>query len=67
MAEAVDADIYGGHWRKVNWDWVDTLVSMSQHMLDFMRPKLPDSLDVRVVPGGVDLDKWTLRREPGRG
>lgn len=66
IAEAVDADIYGGHWKKVNWDFVDTLVCMSKHMIDFMRPRLPDSLNVVHVPGGVDLDKWTMRREPER-
>ena len=66
IAEAVDADIYGGHWRKVNWDWVDGLVCMSKHMHDFMKPKLPDTLPVHHVPGGVDLDKWTYRRNPVR-
>jgi hypothetical protein len=66
IAEAVDADIYGGHWRKVNWDWVDGLVCMSKHMTDYMRPKLPESLPVYHVPGGVNLDKWTFRRDPTR-
>jgi hypothetical protein len=66
IAEAVDADIYGGHWRKVNWDFVDALVCMSRHMIDYMRPHLPESLPVHYVPGGVDLDKWTLRRDPSR-
>ena len=70
IAEAVDADIYGGHWKKVNWDWVDGLVCMSQHMLRWMQsqpPRLPDSLVTHHVPGGVDLDKWTLRRDRARG
>jgi glycosyltransferase involved in cell wall biosynthesis len=66
IVEAVDADIYARTFRKVNWDYVDTLVSMSQHMIDYMRPHLPDTLDVRHVPGGVDLDLWTMRREPER-
>jgi len=62
IVEAVDADIYANTFKKMNWDYVDTLVSMSQHMIDYMRPHLPDTLDVRHVPGGVDLDLWTLRR-----
>lgn len=67
VAEAVDADVYGGHWRHVNWDWVDGLVVMARHMHDYMRPRLPDTLPVHHVPGGVDLSRWTLRREPKRG
>ena len=66
IAEAVDADIWGGWFRSINWDWVDALVSMSKHMIDFMRPKLPDSLPVHHVPGGVDLDAWTMRRDATR-
>jgi len=70
IAEAVDADIYGGHWKAVDWSWVDGLVSMSQHMLRWMQsqpPHLPDTLVTHYVPGGVDLDKWTLRQESARG
>lgn len=70
IAEAVDADIYGGHWQKVNWNWVDALVTMSEHMLRWMRehpPGLPDNLPIHIIPGGVDLDAWTMRREPVRG
>ena len=66
IVEAVDIDIYAHTFRKVNWDYVDTLVSMSQHMIDYMRPHLPDTLDVRHVPGGVDLDAWTMRRDATR-
>jgi len=68
IAEAVDADIYGGQWKGVNWAWVDGLVCMSRHMLDYMRRNgLPDSVPVHLVPGGVDLSKWTMRRDQRRG
>lgn len=65
IAEAVDADIYGGHWKAVDWSWVDGLVCMSKHMLRWMEtqsPGLPDSLPRYHVPGGVDLDAWPMRR-----
>lgn len=66
IVEAVDVDIYhGAGWRKIDWDYVDVLVSMSKHMIDYMhRNGLPDSVKVVHVPGGVDLDRWTLRTGP---
>lgn len=70
IVEAVDADIYGGHWKAVDWTWVDGLVCMSKHMLRWMEttgPGLPDSLPRYHVPGGVDLDTWPMRREPVHG
>jgi len=70
IAEAVDADIYGGHWRGVDWSWVDGLVCMSKHMLRWMEthnPRLPDSLPRYHVPGGVDLGAWPMRRNQSHG
>jgi len=63
IAEAVDIDIYSGHSGAVNWDYVDALVVMAPHMLALLRDKvksLPDTLPIHVVPGGVDLERWTL-------
>jgi len=66
VVEAVDVDIYhGAGWRNIDWSYVDVLVCMSKHMIDYMRRNgLPDSVEVVHVPGGVDLDKWTLRTGP---
>ena len=66
VAEAVDIDIYAGHPGAVNWDFVDALVVMAPHMLALLRDKvnLPDALPVHVVPGGVDLERWTLIERP---
>lgn len=66
VAEAVDVDIYHtAGWKGIDWSFVDVLVCMSTHMIDFMRRNgLPDSVKVIHVPGGVDLDKWTLRTGP---
>jgi glycosyltransferase involved in cell wall biosynthesis len=68
VAEAVDIDIYAGHPGGVNWDYVDALVVMAPHMLRLLRrkfgKKIPPDLPVHVVPGGVDLEHFTLRKHP---
>lgn len=64
VAEAVDIDVYAGHWGNVNWAWVDALVVMAPHVLKLMT--LPPELPVHVVPGGVDLDRFSPRRDPAR-
>jgi hypothetical protein len=66
IVEAVDIDIYAGHPGAVNWEYVDALVVMAQHTLDLLRTKtkLRPGLPVHIVPGGVDLDRFTLRTGP---
>ena len=67
VAEAVDIDIYAGHSGAVNWDYVDALVVMAPHMLDLLQHKvksLPPDLPVHIVPGGVDLERFTLVERP---
>ena len=71
VAEAVDIDIYAGHLGAVNWDYVNALVFMAHHKRDLaMRKsggKIPKDLPIYIVPGGVDTDVWTYRRDPSRG
>ena len=66
VAEAVDIDIYAGHSGAVNWDYVDALVVMAPHMLALLsdKVKMPESQSIHVVPGGVDLERWTLVERP---
>jgi len=66
VAEAVDIDIYAGHPGAVNWDYVDALVVMAPHALALLRhkAKLPPDLPVHIVPGGVDLEQFTLVERP---
>lgn len=70
IAEAVDIDIYAGHLGGVNWDYVDALIFMAYHTKAFALErfsKLPPDLPVYIVPGGLNLTKWTMRRDPSRG
>ena len=69
VAEAVDIDIYAGHPGAVNWEYVDALVFMARHMKDLSDSKfnIPKELPQYIVPGGVDVDKWPLRRNTSRG
>jgi len=64
IAEAVDIDIYAGHLGAVDWSYVDHLVFMAKHMQEFAARKFGAKIaDVpqTIIPGGIDLDKWTLR------
>lgn len=69
IAEAVDIDIYSNHLGAVNWDYVDELIFMAEHTKQIAAEKghLPSDVPIHVVPGGVDLNKWTLRKSPERG
>jgi len=66
IAEAVDIDIYSNHPGAVNWEYVDALVFYAQHMREYAeaRFKFPHDLPRTIVPGGVDLVRWTLRTGP---
>ncbi len=49
---------------EVNWDNVDHLTFVADHIreLFFMKwPLLKDRIQTSVIPNGVDLDKWTYR------
>lgn len=64
IAEAVDIDIYSGHLGAVDWSYVDSLVYMAKHMQTISSKKNGAKIaDVpqTIIPGGIDLDKWTLR------
>lgn len=67
VAEAVDIDIYAGHVGGVNWEFVDDIIVMAPHMLKLFRQKtgrrVPEGVPVHVVPGGVDLEHFTLRKQ----
>ena len=71
VAEAVDIDIYAGNLNGVNWEYVNALIFMARHMKEYglkkAGNKIPKDLSIYIVPGGVDLDAWTYRRNLSRG
>jgi glycosyltransferase involved in cell wall biosynthesis len=71
VAEAIDIDIYAGHPGAVRWNYVTDLVFMSRHMLEYTfdryADKIPEALPKHVVPGGVDMGAFTLRKAAQRG
>lgn len=67
IAEAVDIDIYSNHPGSVNWSFVDALVFMSKHMQEYANEKFGKkfgAIPQYIIPGGVDLDKFTFRKDP---
>jgi len=70
IAEAIDVDIYAGHPGAVNWSYVDHLVFMSDHMREYAEKRfksLPANLPRHVIPGGIDLDKFMLKKAETSG
>ncbi len=69
IAEAVDIDIYSGHPGAINYEYLDALIFMARHMSELSDRKfnIPKTLPQYIVPGGVDTDKWTMRRDTTRG
>lgn len=66
VAEAVDIDVYAGHMGGVEWDFVDHLVYMADHMRGYAERRfdVPEDIPRHVIKGGVDLDDWTLVDRP---
>jgi hypothetical protein len=66
IAEAIDVDIYANHPGRVDWSYVDALVFMAKHMRSYAEAKFtfPDSLPRYTIPGGVNLNHFTLRQKP---
>lgn len=66
IARAIDIDVWANHFNAVDWSKVDDLIFIAPHIRDRLLSKktLPGSVRVHLVPCGVDLAKFTLRREP---
>jgi len=69
IAEAVDIDIYAGHPGAVQWEYVDALIFMAHHTKELSDHKfnIPRDLPQYIVPGGIDTDRWTLRKNTSKG
>lgn len=64
IIRGIDIDCYYGHFRGVRWDQVDTFLFIAKHIKDYVfrdAHLFPDTLRVRVVPLGVDIENLTYR------
>ncbi len=62
-------EAYTGLPALVDWERVDALVVVAPHVTEVLRLRTPDLAErvrVVVVPNGVDLQRFTLRRNPQR-
>lgn len=65
ITRCVDIEAWCGQYRGVNWDNVDDLVFMSEHIRDMVcdemdfKTKWPH-LSIRTISLGVDVSKWTF-------
>jgi glycosyltransferase involved in cell wall biosynthesis len=62
-------EAYNGMFTKVDWSNVDRLAYSAQHVLDYVKPGLPEKIyDEAVhVPTGVDVDKFPLKADLSPG
>jgi len=65
IVRAHDIDLWVGHYRGVNWNWVNHLVFVGPYMHDHFLPmmNLPSSVKVHMIPHGINLEKFTYREK----
>lgn len=70
IIRGVDIDILYGHYAGVKWENVDHFLFIAKHVKEYAwrNPSIyPSSLDVRVIPLGLDVSKWTYRERDPKG
>lgn len=68
IARAIDLDVWAKHFNSVDWNKVDHLIFIAKHIQDFMlgEKRIPDRVGIHLIPCGVDLEKFTMRKKPER-
>jgi len=66
IARMHDIDAWCEHYKKVNWDWVNHLVFVADHIRDMVVGKydFPKTLQIHTIKHGINLDKFTLKDKP---
>ena len=66
IARCHDIDAWCGHYRRVNWTLVNDLIFVAPHIKDLVLEQLkpPPTLNIHTIKHGIDLDRWTLRKNP---
>ena len=69
VIRAIDIECWVRQPGGVTWDNVDALVFGAKHIEKLVKSyvNFPPTLDVRHVPFGLDVDKWTFRERDGSG
>ena len=50
-----------GYCQQINWNKVDMVIFVAQHIRDLLTKQhitLPDSVKIRIIPNGVDINKF---------
>lgn len=66
IARLFDVDYYAGHYGAVDWTYVDDLIFINDRIQKLVMEKitLPSNVHVHNIKCGIDLDKFTLRKQP---
>lgn len=62
-----DIDAWCGHYKNVDWNWVNDLVFVSDYIGDMVKGNMsfPATLKIHTIKHGVDLDKYTFKNRSG--
>jgi len=62
IARLHSVEAYLGFYKSINWECVDDLIFVSEHIKRKCSDvNYPASLKISVIPNGIPLDKWTFR------
>lgn len=66
VVRIIDIDAWAGHPGGVNWDMVDKIIFISPLIQKYVNEtfQIPDRVEQKLIPCGVDVDKFTLVDKP---
>lgn len=61
-AQCVDIEVWAGQPMAVDWNYVDGLIFMADHIRDYVLPQITPPEKVALIKPGIDLKKFTLKK-----
>jgi len=67
ICRAIDMDVWAGHYRNVDWSFVDDLIFIAPHIQKVVTDEVDFSkfkTKIHMIPCGVDVDKFNFNIPP---
>lgn len=66
IARCHDIDAWCEHYKKVDWNWVNDLVFVADHIKELVcsNQQFPESLKIHTIKHGINPEKFTFRNKP---
>lgn len=55
-------EAYVGYHHKINWEVVNHLIVVSEHIKKKIENDIPKNVKIHVIPNAIDLEKWSYRQ-----